>query len=52
MLFSRAGCGMRSIFKQSNAALNSEFSFPYTGCQTKIKQSNLPNFLAIITFQL
>ena len=42
----QAGCDTRSIFKQSLTGLDSEFSFSWTGCLTKAKESSLPYYLA------
>ena len=43
----RAGCDTRSIFIRSLTGLNSEFSFPLTGCHTKVKEPSLPNYLPL-----
>ena len=43
----QTGCNTRSIFKQSASDLNSDFPFSQTGCLTKAKESNLPNYLPI-----
>ena len=37
----------RSVFNQSKAILNSEFSFFWTGCLTKAKESSLPCYFLI-----
>ena len=42
-----AGCDTRSIFKRSLIGLNSEFSFSYTGCPTKVKEPNMSYYIAI-----
>ena len=42
-----AGCGTRSIFKQSLTGLSSEFSFSETGCRTKTEEPNLSYYLPI-----
>ena len=42
-----AGCDTRSIFKEFLTGLNSEFSFSYTGCHTKVKELSLPYYLSI-----
>ena len=42
-----AGYDARSIFKQSTAGLNLEFSFYLTGCFTKVKEFSLPYYLLI-----
>ena len=44
---SLVGFDTGSIFKQSKAGFNSEFSFSQTGYQTKDKEPNLPNCLLI-----
>ncbi len=36
-------CDAKSVFKQSTTGMNSEFFF-YTGCLTKAKEPNLPNY--------
>ena len=38
-------CDTRSVFKRVLRGLNSEFSFPKTGCI--VKEPNLPNYLPI-----
>ena len=42
----RTGSNTRSIFEQSKADLNSEFSF-LTGCCSKVKEPSLPYYLLI-----
>ena len=42
-----AECNTRSILKQSLIGLNSEFSFFWTGCRTKVKEHSLPYYLPI-----
>ena len=43
----RAGCDTRSIFKRSLTGLNSEFSFSWTSCLTKVEEPSLPDYLSI-----
>ena len=43
----RAGCDTRSIFKQSFAGLNSEFSFSETSCLTKAEEPSPSYYLPI-----
>ena len=45
--FSKEGCDTISIFKQSKAGLNSEFSFSYSGCLTEAKEPSMPYYLLI-----
>ena len=40
-------CDSQSIFKRSLTGLNSEFSFSYTSCHTKVKDHSLSNDLPI-----
>ena len=42
-----AGYNTRSIYKQSTAGLNSEFSFSHPGCLTKAKEPRFSNHLTI-----
>ena len=35
------------IFKRSLTGLNSEFSFSWTGCPTKVKEPSLPDYLPV-----
>ena len=42
-------CDTKSIFKQSLTGLNSEFSFSYTSCHTKIKKHSVTYYLLIAT---
>ena len=41
----------RSIFKQSETAFNSEFSFSLTGCLTKTKESSISSCVITFTFE-
>ena len=42
-----AGYDTKSMFKQSKAGSNWEFSFSWTSCSTKAKEHSLPNYLTI-----
>ena len=46
-LSARAGGDTRSIFKLIFIDLNSDFSFPWTCCRTKVKEPILPYYLHI-----
>ena len=43
----RVGYDTRSIFKWSLMGLNSEFSFSWTSCLTKVEELSLPYYLSI-----
>ena len=43
----RAGYDTRSIFKRSLTGLNSEFSFSWTSCLTKVEEPSLSYYLPI-----
>ena len=40
-------CNIKTIFKQSTAGSNLEFSFSLVGCFTKVKEPSLPYYLTL-----
>ena len=40
-------CNSKSIFRESKASLNSEFSFSKTGCLTITKEHSVPYYISI-----